>query len=103
MYLSGFVFFMIGSPDRFWRAPARQSRKRFNRLIVPCLAFAALIVVGKYFAASFGPVDDPVDGIGSALVKIVTNAPGNPAISLWYLIVLFVYVIATPVLWRLGR
>lgn len=103
MYLSGFVFFMSGGQDRFWRGPAKQIMKRFDRLMLPCLAFAVLIVAGKYFAASFGPVDDRVDAVGDALVKIVTNAPGNPAISLWYLIVLFVYVIAAPVLWRLGR
>lgn len=102
MYLSGFVFFMIGSEDRFWLAPARQVMKRLNRLIVPCLTFAVLIVLGKYFAASFGPVDDRVDSIGGAFLKIFTNAPGNPAISLWYLIVLFVFVTLTPVLWRLG-
>jgi fucose 4-O-acetylase-like acetyltransferase len=102
MYLSGYVFFLSGSQDRFWKAPLKRTVIRFNRLMIPCLIFAALIVVGTYFAASIGPVDDRVEGIGEALGKIVTNAPGNPAISLWYLIVLFIYVIITPVLWRLG-
>ncbi|MEZ5734623.1 MAG: acyltransferase [Novosphingobium sp.] len=103
MYLSGFVFFMSGSQERFWNAPAKQIVNRFDRLMIPCLAFGTLVVIGKYFAQAIGPVDDQVNDIGSGILKIITNAPGNPALSVWYLFVLFVYTMAAPVLWRFGN
>jgi fucose 4-O-acetylase-like acetyltransferase len=103
MYLSGFVFFYTGAQERFWKEPARYVAKRFDRLMVPFLAFALLVVLGKYVAASLGSVDDGVADLGSGLMKVVANTPDNPSLSIWYLLVLFLYSIVTPLLWRAGR
>lgn len=103
MYLSGFVFFLVGGPERFWNAPLRQFLSRFDRLIVPFIFFMLLIVSGKYFASTISGVSDPVNSIGDGLLKVITNTPDNPLLSIWYLLVLFVYTLATPLLWRLGN
>jgi fucose 4-O-acetylase-like acetyltransferase len=102
MYLSGFVFFSIGAVDRFYKAPASYVWKRFDRLMVPFIAFGLFVVIGKYVAASLGPVDDGVSNIGSGIAKVIANAPDNPSLSIWYLLVLFVYSVVTPILWRIG-
>ncbi|WP_186728796.1 acyltransferase family protein [Sphingomonas panacisoli] len=102
MYLSGFVFFSIGAVDRFYKAPATYVWKRFDRLMIPFIVFGLLVVIGKYVAASLGPVDDGVNGIGSGIAKVVANTPDNPSLSIWYLLVLFIYSVVTPILWRIG-
>lgn len=102
MYLSGFVYFLIKAPDRFWTAPAGFVGKRFDRLIVPFLLFSLLVIIGKYAFSSFGRIDDDVQGIGDGMVQVLTNAPGNPSLSTWYILVLFVYSVLTPLLWRVS-
>ena len=103
MYLSGFVFYLTSSQTRFWKAPLAQAGKRFDRLMVPCLVFGAITIIGKYVFQSIGPVDDQVDSLAAGFLKVFTNAPGNPVISIWYLIVLFVYSITAPFLGRNGN
>lgn len=103
MYLSGFVFFLVKGPERFWRAPLSQSLSRFDRLIVPFIFFALLVVTGKYFASLIFGVSDPVSSVSDGLVKVITNSPGNPLLSIWYLLVLFIYTLVTPILWRLAN
>jgi len=102
MYLSGFVFFLVDGPGRFWRSPVEQIKTRFNRLIIPFISFGLLVVLGKHLASSFGGVADPVTSVSSGLSKVIINTPDNPSIFIWYLLVLFIYTIITPILWRLG-
>ena len=103
MYLSGFVFFLVDAPERFWRSPASQIFARFNRLMVPFLFFGFVVVVGKFFVNSAGQTVDPVGSIPEGLLKVLYNAPDNPSGSIWYLLVLFVYTIAAPILWKMGK
>lgn len=100
MYLSGFVFFFTKTHLRILDAPGVQITRRFDRLMVPFLVFGLLVTVGKYAAASFGPIDDSVTDIPGGLLKILVNTPDNPSISIWYLLVVFVYSGVTPFLWR---
>lgn len=102
MYLSGFVFFYAGLHERFWQSPSRQIVNRFDRLMVPFFFFGFLVVVGKYFTEMVAATPDPVYSIEDGIWKVITNTTDNPAISLWYLFVIFVYAIFTPILWRLG-
>ncbi len=103
MYLSGFVYFHARMQDRFWTAPLSQIGKRFDRLIVPFLAFGIIIILGKYLLGQFVRVPGPVESIGAGLQAVITNEPSNPSTSIWYLLVIFVYSIVTPILWRVGR
>jgi fucose 4-O-acetylase-like acetyltransferase len=103
MYLSGFVYFMTSGPDRFLKAPAAYIGKRFDRLLVPFIAFGLIVVLSKYAMTMIAPVDDGVNDLGSGLMKVIINTPDNPSLSIWYLLVLFLYCLITPVLWWLGR
>jgi fucose 4-O-acetylase-like acetyltransferase len=102
MYLSGFVYFMTSGPDRFLKAPAAYIAKRFDRLLVPFIAFGLIVVLSKYAMTAIAPVDDGVSDLGSGLMKVIANTPDNPSLSIWYLLVLFLYCLVTPLLWRLG-
>ena len=61
MFLSGFVFFYAGygnqSLPNYWKF----ARARFIRLVIPFLACAALIIVGKFLAGQFIHVDNLPD------------------------------------------
>jgi fucose 4-O-acetylase-like acetyltransferase len=103
MYLSGYVFFAIGAHEKFLRDPAKYTVQRFNRLMIPFIGFAAIVVIGKYFAASLGPVDDNVPNVSNGFYEVLSNAPNNPCVAVWYLLCLFVYSILAPPLWRAGR
>lgn len=100
MYLSGFVFFITASHIKFFHNPGRFVAKRFDRLMVPFIIFGLLILFGKFAAASFIAVDDPVNGIVEGAMSVITNSPTNPTISIWYLLVLFIYCLVTPLIWR---
>lgn len=103
MYLSGFVFFLVAAQTRFWQSPARHIAIRADRLLVPFIAFAAVVVIGKYAVSSFLAVSDPVASVHEGFKKVVLNTADNPSASIWYLLVLFVFTVMAPVLWRLGR
>ncbi len=101
MYLSGFVFFYTKAHLAFERGFPNFLAKRFDRLILPFLALALITVLGKALASQFVYVDQGVSGIWDGIAAVFSNAPQNPAISIWYLAVLFVYSVATPVFIRL--
>lgn len=103
MYLSGFVFFHAGLHERFWNAPYKQIANRFDRLMIPFLFFGVLVLLGKYVVGQFVALPDPVESLSVGFVSILRDTPDNPSASIWYLLVIFVYAIATPLLWRLGR
>jgi len=104
MYLSGFVFFLTNGHEAVARGYRRFVVARFDRLMLPFLAFGFLVIVGKYYASRFGEVHDGVSSFSQGVMDVLTNAPDNPSISIWYLVVLFSYCILTPLLWRaVGR
>ncbi len=103
MYLSGFVFFHSQAHLKMLAQPRANFAKRFDRLMIPFIASAIVIVLGKYLAGRFARVDDSIDSLSVGFLKVVTNAPDNPVLSIWYLLVLFIYSITVPYLWRLGR
>lgn len=102
MYLSGLVFFLVGSNGRFWSSPGRYIFSRFDRLILPFIFFGIFVVLGKYFLGNFTNLPDPVHSISDGLLDVLTNSQGNPSASIWYLFVLFVYTLITPLLWKIG-
>lgn len=103
MYLSGFVYFLKNYQNRFWESPLKYTASRFDRLMVPFILFGVIVVLGKYTLNGVAPIPDPVNSIESGILSTITNAPGNPSASIWYLIVLFSYTIIVPLLWRIGN
>jgi fucose 4-O-acetylase-like acetyltransferase len=102
MYLSGTVFAFTGKHRLAMAAWPGFVRGRAARLLVPFLLFGLLIVTGKYLSRFFLYVDDPPHGLFDGVGKLFVNTDRSPALSIWYVYVLFVYSAAMPLLWRLG-
>jgi fucose 4-O-acetylase-like acetyltransferase len=103
MYLSGYVTFMTGAartPPPEW---ASLIRKRAFRLLLPFLLFGLAIVAGKWAASRFLYVDNVPSSGSQALLGLVWDTDSSPATSVWYILVLFVLCVVTPVLIWAGR
>ncbi len=102
MYLSGYVMFRSGAARTRLAAWPALARRRAARLLLPFLLFGLAILVGKFVAASVVPVDNVPSAPWVGLRALLWNTDASPATSVWYLAVLFVFSVATPLLarWR---
>ena len=101
MYLSGYVTFWSGAatiPVGRW--PALVAR-RAQRLLIPFFGFGCAILIGKLLASHIMHVDNLPQSFGAGLQSLFLFTAHSPAMSVWYIGVLFVYVVATPLLLRL--
>lgn len=103
MYLSGYIFHYTGAIEALSKNYARFLAKRADRLLVPFVLFGTLVVLAKAAASRFVHVDDPVNSISSGFYAVISNSSANPSISIWYLFVLFIFSIVTPLLWVVFR
>jgi fucose 4-O-acetylase-like acetyltransferase len=104
MYLSGFVFFLSGSQEALSAGFGRFIGKRAYRLLVPFVVFGLISYYGKYFAGQLHHMAFQPDGLFRGLPALLLNTNSSPVVSIWYIFVLFLFCVATPVLWRLcGR
>ncbi|MDD2876334.1 MAG: acyltransferase [Acidiphilium sp.] len=104
-YLSGMVWQLAGHvriPPAAWPALARS---RARRLLLPFALMGTLIICGKLLAARVMFVDNVPHGVIGGLIDLVWNPAISPAYSLWYLAVLYILSLFTPMLiWALrGR
>jgi fucose 4-O-acetylase-like acetyltransferase len=102
-YLSGMVASLAGHvrvPPRAW---AGLLKSRARRLLLPFAVMGLLIIAGKLAAARFMYVDNPPHSVLAGMIDLVWNPGRSPAYSLWYLAVLFVLGITTPVAVWLAR
>lgn len=100
LYLSGLVAARSGAlfiPLPGWPALAR---RRAVRLLVPFFALGLLVVAGKTVAAQFIFVDNAPASLGAGLAALVWHTAASPALSIWYLFVLFVLSLACPLIVR---
>jgi len=102
MYLSGYVFSLTGKQTIKYSAYFGYLRERAIRLLVPFALFGILIVTGKYLSQFFLYVDDPPKNLLAGLGTLFVNTHNSPALSIWYVYVLFLYSVAMPLLWWLG-
>ncbi len=103
MYLSGYVTFWSGAATvAIERWPSLLAR-RAERLLIPFFGFGCAILVGKLIASHVMHVDNLPDGLGAGLSSLFVFTADSPAMSVWYIGVLFVYVVTTPLLLRLPR
>lgn len=100
MYLSGYVFSLANK--QAVRDYIGFLRDRAMRLLLPFALFGLLIVAGKYFSQFFLYVDDPPPGLLTGISELVVNTKNSPALSIWYVYVLFLFSAAMPLLWRRG-
>jgi fucose 4-O-acetylase-like acetyltransferase len=95
LYLSGVVVWISGSAGDVTRWP-QLVRGRARRLLLPFLLVGGLIVLGKIFAGQFLHVDNLPASLWSGFVDLIWRTARSPALSIWYLFVLFVLSIAAP-------
>ena len=98
MYLSGYVTFLSGTarvPLSTWRAFAR---RRAVRLLMPFLLFGLIILCAKLVFARIAIVDNVPPGFWQGLSALFWDTSHSPATSVWYIVALFVFCAATPVL-----
>lgn len=104
MALSGFTVFHTGAafaPPHTW---PKLWRDRGYRLLLPYVTFGLLVVGAKLAAQPFLHVDNPVGGdLIAAIGDLFWTTPRSPAVSIWYIFVLFWFMVLTPPLLRLLR
>lgn len=102
LYLSGYVAFLSGAARTPLARWSGLTKRRAQRLLVPFLLFGATITAGKLLAARLVQVDNVPAGLLPGLADLVWNTGASPALSVWYLLVLFVYSVGTPPLLALA-
>jgi fucose 4-O-acetylase-like acetyltransferase len=95
-YLSGYATGLSGSDRRSGGAYRLMVRRRGARLLLPALLFGLVILTGKLVAARFIMVDNLPASPWSGVIDLVWHTDRSPAQSVWYLVVLFIFVAATP-------
>lgn len=101
LFISGFVFFYTGKAILDWANYRRLIADRAERLLIPYFAMAIIIISGKMIGSHFIPVDSAPRSFFSGVLSIFGPNDESPVNSIWYLIVLFIYCVITPVLMRL--
>ncbi len=103
MYLGGYVFFHIG--DALHPRPSYGTYliRRAERLLIPFLSLGLLILVAKFAAERFLHVDNKPASFSDGLESLFWNTGQSPAMSVWYIFVLFIYCGITPPLVRLSQ
>lgn len=101
MYLSGYVTFWSGAATTPLNRWPRLLLKRGQRLLLPFFGFGCVILVAKLIAVHVMHVDNVPLDLGAGLDSLFLHTAHSPAMSVWYIGVLFVYSIATPLLLRL--
>ncbi len=75
-------------------------RARARRLLLPFFGLGLLIVLGKVAAARVMVVDHAPASLASGLSALVWHTADSPALSIWYLFVLFSVSLAAPAFLR---
>jgi peptidoglycan/LPS O-acetylase OafA/YrhL len=89
LYLSGLVAVLSGmvlAPRSAW---AGIIVARARRLLLPFFGLGLLIVMGKCVAARFIVVDHVPRGLLMGIADLFWHTAASPAVSIWYLLVLF--------------
>jgi fucose 4-O-acetylase-like acetyltransferase len=97
LYLSGIVAVFSGAlfaPPEHW--PALLAA-RARRLLIPFFALGLLIVCGKQVAQHLMFVDNQPSNLWAGMANLLWHTKGSPALSVWYLFVLFTLSIVSPI------
>jgi len=98
LYLSGMAAVYAGGILLLPFAWGRFTMGRARRLLAPFLVMGVLAVAGKCLAARVMFVDNMPPDVLDGLASLFWHTADSPALSIWYLFVLFVVSIAAPVL-----
>ncbi len=98
LYLSGLVAVLSGTilaPRAAW---PKVVKARAKRLLAPFFLLGGLVVLGKILAARVMFVDNMPAGFWDGLSGLLWHTARSPALSVWYLFVLFVVSLGAMVL-----
>jgi len=101
-YLSGFVAFRSGAVTIRAAQWSALACRRAARLLVPFLLFGVTIVLAKRALTGLIAVDNVPASTIEGLADLVWSTRHSPAMTVWYLIALFVYCLVTPAIVWLG-
>lgn len=103
LYLSGYVAVLSGAlflpPEKWCDLLASRTR----RLLLPFLVLGLLTVGGKIVAGVFVFVDNRPASLATGLENLLWHTADSPALSIWYLFVLFTLSVTAPMLVWLDR
>ncbi len=97
-YLSGYAAQWSGATAAHGAAYRALIRRRASRLLLPALLFGVTILAGKLAVMDELHVDHAPASFLAGFADLVWRTDRSPAQSVWYLIVLFVYAAAAPLL-----
>lgn len=100
MVISGYVFFRPGRVEKLYETYPSHVKKQTLRLLLPFFAMGIFVLIGKMLAAPYLHVDNKPDGITTGLYNLFWNTKESPSFFIWYVFVLYIYAITTPVLFR---
>jgi fucose 4-O-acetylase-like acetyltransferase len=101
LYLSGLVAAYSGFLHHPRAALRTLAAARARRLLVPFFGLGAMIVLGKLTAEHLMFVDNAPKGMLAGLLALVWDTGNSPALSIWYLFVLFIVSLGS--VWLLDR
>lgn len=94
LYLSGLVAVQSGFLAQRRAALPRLAGRRARRLLVPFFGLGLLTVFGKCALAGVLHVDNVPAGLGAGMLDLLWHTGRSPALSVWYLFVLFTMSLA---------
>ena len=100
IFLNGFVFGLSWQDKSALSEQLTRSWYRASRLMPPFLVMGLIIFLGKYFAAQYVQVDNPVKGLTS-IADLLIQPTASFSSFLWYLYVLSFVFMVFPLLYQL--
>jgi uncharacterized membrane protein YcfT len=102
LYLSGTVVVLTGLHRASPAGWPRILRGRAVRLLLPFFGLGLLILLAKLAAMQFVHVDNRPEGLWGGLRDLFWTTGHSPALTVWYLLVLFLSTVLALPLLRLG-
>jgi peptidoglycan/LPS O-acetylase OafA/YrhL len=103
LFVSGFIYFYTGNALFNRSKYFRSISSRAERLLIPYFAMIFVVIFGKMIVFHFLPVDAAPKSLIDGILGVFGPASESPVNSLWYLFVLFIYCVVTPLLMMLLR
>jgi uncharacterized membrane protein YcfT len=100
LYLSGTVVVLSGLAAATPATWPVQLRRRAERLLLPFFGLGLLILAAKLLAMAVVHVDNAPGGLWDGLRNLFWTTEHSPAVTIWYLLVLFLStLVALPLMW----
>ncbi len=100
MVISGYVFFRPGRVEKLYETYTSHLTKQTCRLLIPFFAMGIFVMFGKMATSPFLHVDNKPEGMMTGLYNLFWNTDQSPSFFIWYIFVLYIYAIITPLAFR---